>query len=142
MSEPKRGLRGWLRETPPKVRDASRNVRRAFRLVWEAHHTGTLLMALWTIIGGLLPLAQAYIAKLIVDGVVNSLRAQASPMEGLRVVAPFLLAEFVLVVVQAGVAQARSLTEHILHSRLNLTINTRIIRKSLDLDLAYFENAE
>jgi ATP-binding cassette subfamily B protein len=110
--------------------------------VWEAHHTGTLLMALWTIIGGLLPLAQAYIAKLIVDGVVNSLRAQASPMEGLRVVAPFLLAEFVLVVLQAGVAQARSLTEHILHSRLNLTINTRIIRKSLDLDLAYFENAE
>jgi len=142
MSDPKPGLRARLRETPAKARDAARNIRRAFGLVWEAHHTGTLLMALWTVIGGLLPLAQAYIAKLIVDGVVNSLRAQASPMEGLRVVAPFLLAEFVLVVVQAGVAQARSLTEHILHSRLNLTINTRIIRKSLDLDLAYFENAE
>jgi len=142
MSDPKPGLRARLRETPAKARDAAHNIRRAFGLVWEAHHTGTLLMALWTIIGGLLPLAQAYIAKLIVDGVVNSLRAQASPMEGLRVVAPFLLAEFVLVVLQAGVAQARSLTEHILHSRLNLTINTRIIRKSLDLDLAYFENAE
>ncbi len=142
MSNPKPGLRVRLRETPAKARDAAYNIRRAFGLVWEAHHTGTLLMALWTIIGGLLPLAQAYIAKLIVDGVVNSLRAQASPMEGLRVVAPFLLAEFVLVVLQAGVAQARSLTEHILHSRLNLTINTRIIRKSLDLDLAYFENAE
>ena len=142
MSDPKPGLRARLRETPAKARDAAHNIRRAFGLVWEAHHTGTVLMALWTIIGGLLPLAQAYIAKLIVDGVVNSLRAQASPMEGLRVVAPFLLAEFVLVVLQAGVAQARSLTEHILHSRLNLTINTRIIRKSLDLDLAYFENAE
>jgi len=142
MSDPKPGLRARLRETPAKARDAAHNIRRAFGLVWEAHHTGTLLMALWTIIGGLLPLAQAYIAKLIVDGVVNSLRAQASPMEGLRVVAPFLLAEFVLVVLQASVAQARSLTEHILHSRLNLTINTRIIRKSLDLDLAYFENAE
>ena len=142
MSNPKPGLRARLRETPAKARDAAHNIRRAFGLVWEAHHTGTVLMALWTIIGGLLPLAQAYIAKLIVDGVVNSLRAQASPMEGLRVVAPFLLAEFVLVVLQAGVAQARSLTEHILHSRLNLTINTRIIRKSLDLDLAYFENAE
>ncbi|MBM2842487.1 MAG: transporter related [Anaerolineales bacterium] len=142
MSEAKPGLRARLRETPAKARDAAHNIRRAFGLVWEAHHTGTLLMALWTIIGGLLPLAQAYIAKLIVDGVVNSLRAEASPMEGLRVVAPFLLAEFVLVVLQAGVAQARSLTEHILHSRLNLTINTRIIRKSLDLDLAYFENAE
>jgi len=142
MSEAKPGLRARLRETPAKARDAARNIRRAFGLVWQAHHTGTLLMALWTVIGGLLPLAQAYIAKLIVDGVVNSLRAQATPAEGLRIVAPFLLAEFILVVLQAGVAQARSLTEHILHSRLNLTINTRIIRKSLDLDLAYFENAE
>jgi ATP-binding cassette subfamily B protein len=142
MSEAKPSLRARLRETPAKVRDAAHNIRRAFLLVWEAHRAGTLLMVVWTIIGGLLPLAQAYIAKLIVDGVVGSLQAQATAMEGLRTVAPFLLAEFVLVVLQSGVAQARSLTEHILHSRLNLTINTRIIRKSLDLDLAYFENAE
>jgi ATP-binding cassette subfamily B protein len=142
MSEPKPSLRTRLRETPGKARDAARNIRRAFGLVWVAHHSATLLMALWTVIGGLLPLGQAYVAKLIVDGVVNSLQAHASPTEGLRVVAPFLLAELVLVVLQSGVTQARSLTEHILHSRLNLTINTRIIRKSLDLDLAYFENAE
>jgi ATP-binding cassette subfamily B protein len=146
MAESKPGLRdrlrGWLRDTPPKVRDATRNVRRAFQLVWDAHHVSTLLMVLWTVIGGLLPLGQAYIAKLIVDGVVTSLQAKATPMEGLQAVAPYLLAELVLVVLQAGVTQARSLTEHVLHSRLNLTINTRIIRKSLDLDLAYFENAE
>jgi len=142
MSEAKPRLRTRLRETPPKVRDAAVNVRRAFRLVWEAHRLSTALMVVWTIIGGLLPLAQAYIAKLIVDGVVASLQAQATPMEGMRSVAPFLVAELALVVLQAGVTQARSLTEHILHARLNLTINTRIIRKSLDLDLAYFENAE
>jgi ATP-binding cassette subfamily B protein len=142
MSETKPGLRARLRETPSKVRDAAVNVRRAFRLVWEAHRLSTALMVVWTIVGGLLPLAQAYIAKLIVDGVVASLQAQATPIEGMRSVAPFLLAELALVVLQAGVAQARSLTEHILHARLNLTINTRIIRKSLDLDLAYFENAE
>jgi ATP-binding cassette subfamily B protein len=142
MSEPKRGVRTWLRETPPKARDAAVNVRRAFRLVWEAHSPSTLLMVLWTIVGGLLPLGQAYVAKLIVDGVVASLQAEATPMEGVRTVAPYLVAEFFLVVLQAGVTQARSLTEHILHSRLNLTINTRIIRKSLDLDLSYFENAE
>jgi ATP-binding cassette subfamily B protein len=134
--------RAWLRETPPKARDAARNVRRAFRLVWEAHRLSTILMVVWTVVGGLLPLAQAYIAKLIVDGVVGSLQSGATPAEGLRIVAPYLIAEFVLVVLQSGVAQARSLTEHVLHARLNLTINTRIIRKSLDLDLAYFENAE
>jgi ATP-binding cassette subfamily B protein len=36
----------------------------------------------------------------------------------------------------------RSLAEHILHARLNLSVNTRIIRKALSLDLSYFENAE
>jgi len=142
MSEAKRGLRDWLRETPPKVRHAAANVRRAFRLVWEAHRPSTILMIVWTIVGGLIPLGQAYLAKLIVDGVVDSLRGGLSAAEGLRAVAPFLIAEFVLVVLQSAVAQARSLSEHILHSRLNLTINTRIIRKSLELDLAHFENAE
>ena len=43
---------------------------------------------------------------------------------------------------QAAISQARSLTEHVLHSRLNLSINTRIIRKALELDLTHFENAE
>lgn len=125
-----------------KAGDAARNIRRAFRLVWEAHPPSTVLMAVWTLIGGLIPVGQAYVAKLIVDGVVGSLQAQATAAEGLRTVVPFLLAEFVLVVLQSAVAQARSLTEHILHARLNLTINTRIIRKSLELDLAHFENAE
>jgi ATP-binding cassette subfamily B protein len=116
MSEPKRGLRAWLRETPPKARDAAVNVRRAFLLVWEAHRASTILMVLWTIVGGLLPLGQAYIAKLIVDGVVGSLQRNDTPMQGLQTVAPYLLAELALVVIQAGVTQARSLTEHILYS--------------------------
>ena len=142
MNPPQSDLRARLRETPAKIRDAGINIRRAFRLVWDAHPPSAVLMGVWTVIGGLLPLGQAYVAKLIVDGVVNSLQAGATPAEGLRVVAPFLIAEFILVVVQSFVSQARSLTEHVLHARLNLTINTRIIRKSLDLDMAHFENAE
>lgn len=132
----------WFGDTPAKIRDASINVRRAFQLVWDAHPPSTILMGVWTVIGGLLPLGQAYVAKLIVDGVVQSLQAQRSAAEGLQAVAPFLIAEFILVVVQSFVSQARSLTEHVLHARLNLTINTRIIRKSLDLDMAHFENPE
>ncbi len=142
MSTQKRSPATWWNETSAKVRDASLNVRRAFGLVWDAHRLSTALMGLWTVVGGLIPVGQAYVAKLIVDGVVGSLQAGLSAGDGLRTVVPFLLAEFVLVVLQAAVAQARSLTEHILHARLNLAINTRIIRKSLSLDLAHFENAE
>jgi ATP-binding cassette subfamily B protein len=99
-------------------------------------------MAACTMVGALLPAAQAWIAKLVVDSVVNSLTNQVSPIDGLRALAPILALEAVLVILQAVIGQARSLAEHILHARLNLTINSRIIRKALELDLSHFENAE
>ena len=133
---------GRMREQWEKVRNAARNVRRAFALVWSAHPPTALAMGICSGIGSLLPAAQAWIGKLIVDGVVASVNAHAAAPDGLRAVAPLLLAEFVLLVVQAANGQARSLAEHILHARMNLAINTRIIRKALELDLSHFENAE
>lgn len=130
------------RERWTQIRASARNVLRAFRLSWEAHPLSTLGMAACTVVGALLPAAQAWVAKLIVDSVVNSLNQRADPMTGLRAIAPLLAAEFVLVVLQALNVQLRTLSEHILHARLNLTINTRIIRKALALDLTHFENAE
>ena len=93
-------------------------------------------------VGALLPAAQAWIAKLVVDSVVNSLTNQVSPIDGLRALVPILALEAILVILHAVIGQARSLAEHILHARLNLTINSRIIRKALELDLSHFENAE
>src|SRR5690606_26867008 len=61
---------------------------------------------------------------------------------GLQRVLPLLLAEFILIVLQSANSQARSLSEHILHARINLSLNSRIIRKALELDLTHFENAE
>jgi len=132
----------WWSATRVKIRDAAVNVGRAFRLVWHSHPPSAALMAVWTLIGAALPAGQAWVGKLIVDAVVAAIQTQVEALAGLRSVAPLLAAEFVLLVGQAAISQARSLTEHVLHSRLNLSINTRIIRKALDLDLTHFENAE
>src|SRR3972149_6756624 len=132
----------WWASTRLKIRDAAINVGRAFGLVWRSHPPTALLMGVWTLIGAGLPAGQAWIGKLIVDGVVAAIQTHVDAMAGLRSVAPLLAAEFVLLVGSAAVSQARSLTEHVLHSRLNLSINTRIIRQALDLDLTHFENAE
>ncbi|HLB63854.1 MAG TPA: ABC transporter ATP-binding protein [Anaerolineales bacterium] len=131
-----------IRETQAKARDAAINVRRAFGLVWEAHRPSALVMGACTVVGALLPAGQAWVGKLIVDAVVAAIGGDISAQEGLRAVAPMLAAEFVLLVGQSAVNQARNLAEHVLHSRLNLTINTRIIRKALELDLSHFENAD
>ena len=130
------------RERWSQIRASAANVLRAFRLSWEAHRLSTLGMAACTLVGALLPAAQAWLAKLIVDSVVGSLSNQVDPLSGLQAIAPLLLAEAVLVVLQALNSQLRTLSEHVLHARLNLSINTRIIRKALELDLTHFENAE
>src|SRR5262245_33046885 len=137
-----RNWRAWLDERRQKWRDAATNIPRAFALVWESHRPSALAMVGCTLVGALLPAGQAWVGKLIVDSVVNSIRAQTGAMAGLQAVLPFLAIEFGLLLAQAGNAQARTLAEHVLHARMNVSINTRIIRKALALELSYFENAE
>ncbi len=140
MSEKKQESK--LSERVSKIRDASLNVRRAFGVVWQAHSRSALTMVGCTLIGALLPASQAWVGKLIVDTVVGSINTQAGAQAGLQAVLPYLVIEFFLLAIQAGNSQLRSLAEHVLHARINLTINTRIIRKALELDLSHFENAE
>lgn len=132
----------WISERRTKLADAFLNIRRAFALVWRAHPPSAMAMAGSTLVGALLPAGQAWIGKLIVDAVVNAISTQAGAPAGLRAVLPLLIAEFILLVVQSANGQARTLAEHVLHARIVLSINTRIIRKALQLDLAHFENAE
>jgi ATP-binding cassette subfamily B protein len=124
------------------LKQATANIPAAFRLVWDAHHAATIVMALLTVSAALIPAAQAWVGKLIIDSVVASINGQVPAQAGLMAVLPYLLIEFAFILAQSGIAQARSLTEHILHARLNYTLNTRLIRKALSLDLTHFENAE
>ncbi len=135
-------IKTWIVERRAKVKDAAVNVRRAFWVVWAAHPASALAMAGCTLVGALLPASQAWVGKLIVDRVVNGISTHVGSVAGLRTVLPLLLAEFILLVLQSANGQARSFAEHILHARINLNINTRIIRKALELDLSHFENAE
>jgi ATP-binding cassette subfamily B protein len=135
-------LRAGLADRRAKMADAAGNVRRAFAVVWEAHRPSALAMAAASLVGALLPAGQAWVGKLIVDEVVQAINTGSGAAAGLRAVAPLLLMEFIMLVLQAANGQFRSLAEHILHARVNLSLNTRIIRKALELDLAHFENAE
>jgi ATP-binding cassette, subfamily B, bacterial len=123
------------------LKQAAANIPAAFGLVWQAHQLATLAMAALTIGGALIPAAQAWVSKLIIDSVVGSINGHVGADTGLSLVLPYLAFEFALILAQAGIGQARSLAEHILHARLNFTLNTRLIRKALSLDLAHFENA-
>ena len=130
-----------LAERWRELRVAFRNVPKALAFVWASSRAATLVMAAVTLFGGLLPISQAWVAKLIVDVVVTSVTTGGNAELGLRTAAPFLLIEFVLLTLGSILTQVRILAEHILNARLGNTINTAIIRKSLALDLQFFEDA-
>jgi ATP-binding cassette subfamily B protein len=140
--------KGWQQPKPPRtlrdrvanLRSAYSNIPAAFRLVWDADRGSAIGMAALTLIGGGLPLAQAYTGKLIVDSVVHSLQAGVAPLAGLEAALPFLVLEFGLLMIGAVLAQLRRLIEHVLNARLGHHINQQVIRKALALDLQYFED--
>jgi ATP-binding cassette subfamily B protein len=149
MSLRRGGPRGAAPEAPKtwrerlaEARSAFRNVPRAFQLVWEADRISTIFMGLITLISAILPISQAYVAKLIVDEVVFAVTNSTGVETGLRATLPYLLIEFALLTLSAALNQGRSLIEHVLNARLGNQINTAIIRKALSLDLHYFEDAQ
>jgi ATP-binding cassette subfamily B protein len=129
------------RERLKDARVAYGNIPAAFRLVWDADRRSTIIMAVLTLFGGVLPLAQAWTGKLIVDSVVGAINANVGPQAGLSATLPYLALEFALIIVGAIISQIRRLSEHVLNARLGHHINTSVIRKALALDLQYFEDA-
>jgi len=127
---------------PLDLRGSSANLVKAFALVWQAHRLGAVAMAAITVVSAALPASQAWAGKLIVDGVVGAINQKHAVEVGLRAVLPYLVLEFVLITLGAILTQTRSLIEHVLHARLNYTINTLIIRKALSLDLQFFEDSQ
>lgn len=125
-----------------EYRTAYANIPGAFRLVWNADRTSTIIMALITLVSALLPISQAWVAALIINSVEQSLRTGAGAIIGLQAAIPLLVAEFGLVLLGDIISQVRRLIEHILNGRLGHSINVDIIRKALALDLQYFEDAD
>lgn len=130
----------WRRRAR-EVWQAFSNTPRAFRLVWDCSRPAALAMAGLTVLAAALPGAQAWVAKLIVDGVVSSIGQGLPSAQGLAHVAPYVGLEFGLIFTGTVVGQLRSLAEHLLHSHLTNHVNTLIIRQALALDLRFFEDA-
>jgi ABC-type multidrug transport system fused ATPase/permease subunit len=113
---------------------------RAVELVWTTDRRLTVILALLTLLVGLLPGAIAYLGKLIVDGVVVAAQtgAAADRWQTLR----YLGMEGAAVVVQSGAQQGIAFCQDLLRSLLGHKINLLVLEKALTLDLAHFEDSE
>lgn len=120
--------------------EALRNTPEAFRLVWSASRSAALVGIGLTLVAAVLPAAQAWAGKLIIDSIVSAASQGMEPVAGLRFVGPYLALELALVLIGSLTSQVRNLFDRIIQSQLTNHINSLIIRKAISLDLQFFEN--
>ncbi len=133
--------RTW-RERAAEAREAFANVPRAFALLWEADRASTGLLGAITVLNAGVPTAQAWIAKLILDGVVSAIKRGRSPDAGLRTLLPYILLELVLVLASAAFNQGFQLLYGLIDLRLGDLVTGKIVEKALSLETRWFEDAE
>lgn len=106
---------------------------RTLALVWRSSRGASVALGALTLVVAVLPLAIAYVGKLIVDAVVARVTGAA-----LR----WVLVELGLVAALALAQRGLSLVRQLLGARLSIDINVLILEKALGLDLRHFEDPE
>ncbi len=122
------------------AREALRNTPQAFKLVWQASKRHTLINFSLIPLIAVLPAAQSWVGKMIVDRILQAIKIGADVQAGLQLVLPFVLFEFALLLVSTLLNSFRSLSTNILRSLLTKHVNTLIIDKSINLDLQFYED--
>jgi ATP-binding cassette subfamily B protein len=130
----------WLQKWQ-KWRHTFTHTPQALQLVWQTNRWATVGLGLLTLGGALLPATQAWVGKLIVDGVVAAIQNGSDPART-QTVFLYLIFELILFLLSAGINQARRLIQQLIQLQLANRIRGEIIRKALTLDLAFFEHPE
>ena len=123
-----------------EVADSLRQMPRAVSLVLEASAFSAVGIVLAGLLRALLPLAIAWVGKLIVDGVVLALQTR-DPIDQ-RQVLVWVAVEFGLMASTGLLSGLQGLLRSLLGARLAYLINIKILQKALTLELIHFENPE
>lgn len=122
-----------LRLSREAVRSYFSYTGRGLALAWRASPRLGITITLLTAISALLPPALAYVGKLIIDAVVASLVERTIEL---------VIAEFALIAAITLVQRSLFLARTLLGNRLGIDVNTSILQKAAQLDLAQIENSE
>lgn len=120
--------------------EALRNIPEAFKLVWNASKKHTLVNFGLIPLVGLLPAAQSWVGKMIVDKILLAIELGSDVQAGIQIVLPYVLLEFALLLVSSLLNAFQSLSNNVLRSSLSKYVNTMIIDKSIKLDLQFYED--
>ena len=156
------GLRGRLAAVRQAVGGTMAALPRVLGLVWEASPTLTLGLATATVLAGIVPAANAYTGKLLINAVVKAIQVRANPalpdQTALSVPLPLVtLSSPVFSTVAAIVALAviqliiyllsslfsttRNITQQLLQEKITFRIQLMVMEHAAKLDLPFFESS-
>jgi ATP-binding cassette subfamily B protein len=116
---------------------------RALVLVWTTNKTLSVVLALLTLVAGVLPAAIAYVGAQIVDAVIHA--ADLHRHTGTTLLTPvmkYVALEALLVAATSMAQRGISLAQSLLRAQLGQRVNVMILEKALTLDLTQFEDSE
>ena len=129
-----------LRRYYKEIRSLLGNTPRLIQLVWLSSPGWLIVSIAITLVNALVPVAQLYISKLIVDHVVSIL---ASPTAGFTSYLSLLvLAGFGLLLLQEVLKQLNAYVSRVLNDQFLLHANVQLLQQAIRLDLAHYESAE
>ena len=117
--------------------------RRAIGLVWDTNGRLTVILAVLTLVAGVLPAAMAYVGALIIDAVLGATKiAQDSGDISMSRVFTLVAIEALIVAAITGAQRGISLCQALLRAQLGQRVNVMILEKAITLELAQFEDSE
>ena len=115
----------------------------AIEIVWSTSAALTVVMAVTTLVTGVLPAAIASVGGLFVDAVSSVFQQTGVSAEQARSdVLFYVFVEVGLVILMTGAQRVNSVCQSIMRVLLGNKINVMILAKALTLELAHFEDAE
>ena len=115
----------------------------AVEIVWSTSAALTAVMAVTTLVTGILPAAIASVGGLFVDAVSSVFQQTGVSAEQARSdVLFYVFVEVGLVILMTGAQRVNSVCQSIMRVLLGNKINVMILEKALTLELAHFEDAE
>jgi ATP-binding cassette, subfamily B, bacterial len=152
-----RDLASRLRRLRESASGTVRALPKVLKLTWEASRPLTITIIIATVISGLMPTATAYVAKLLMDAVVEAIQAHALNRPDTTILSVPLVGDVRLTtvgkivgiaVIQLAILTVTSITsalttvsQQLLQERMGLTIRHQVMGHASKMHLGFFEGS-
>ncbi len=127
--------------SPRKIIAAFKGLPRVLRLVWDVSPPFTVALAVLYILQGFLPVATAYITKLVIDAIIFGYSHHGGA-HAISLVVWFVVAQFALQGFSSLLSTLSNIVQQLLQEKTSYQIQLLVMEKANTLDLSFFENAQ